>query len=180
MNQKLTRQLFEKYPKIFAGKDKPITESLISFGLECDIGWYWLIDQLCGAIQSYVDSRNEGVRIRNKGKSELNCIECGKEKDDSCHIKYGADVDNPRKHEFVKASLEEEWQVEATQVKEKFGGLRFYINGADDTVYGMITLAEHMSYGICEMCGTTENVTPTSGWIKYLCQKCKVERENKK
>lgn len=44
-------------------------------------------------------------------------------------------------------------QVIATQVKEKFGGLRFYVDGADDYQRGMIDLAEELSTSICEKCG---------------------------
>ncbi len=29
------------------------------------------------------------------------CVQCGKEEDAPLHIRYGADVNNPRKHEFV-------------------------------------------------------------------------------
>jgi len=74
--------------------------------------------------------------------------------------------------------MEKAYQVEAVQVKEKFGGLRFYINGANDTVYGMIDLAEHMSYGICEECGTLKNVKQRSdGWIRTLCGSCNLKRK---
>lgn len=67
-------------------------------------------------------------------------------------------------------------QVEATQVKEKYGGLRFYISGGDKDIFGMISLAEHMSEYICEHCGSIENVSKnTKGWIRTLCNKC---REN--
>ena len=63
-------------------------------------------------------------------------------------------------------------QIEATQVKEKFGGLRFYTNGATDKQEGMISLAEFMSYQICEECGSTNNVKQTEGYIRALCEKC--------
>lgn len=63
-------------------------------------------------------------------------------------------------------------QVEVVQVKEKFGSLRFYVNGADDTIYGMIWLAEGMSYNICETCGSTTDIIHTSGWIKTTCRSC--------
>lgn len=63
-------------------------------------------------------------------------------------------------------------QVEAVQVKEKFGQLRFYINGADDYVHGMISLAETMSYATCEMCGSTTDIMHTSGWVKTICGAC--------
>jgi len=68
-------------------------------------------------------------------------------------------------------------QVVTTQVKEKFGGLRFYINGGDDYISGMISMTESMSYYICEKCGSTDDVAQTRGWINTLCKKCMKERE---
>lgn len=56
MNQELTKKLFEKYPKIFSGKDKPVTENLMSFGFEHGDGWYKLIDGLCDHIQTFLDN----------------------------------------------------------------------------------------------------------------------------
>jgi len=65
-------------------------------------------------------------------------------------------------------------QVEAVQVKEKFGGLRFYTNGEDKKHSGMIWLAESMSLHICEECGTTKNVSQNEqGWIRTLCKECR-------
>lgn len=44
-------------------------------------------------------------------------------------------------------------QVIAAQVKEKFGGLRFYVHERSDRQQGMITLAQAMSYRICDVWG---------------------------
>lgn len=75
-------------------------------------------------------------------------------------------------------------QVEATQVKEKYGGLRFYytILHSDKEnkwrerhcgeIDGMISFAEYLSEDTCEDCGTMENVSQTKGWITTLCKKC--------
>ncbi len=63
-------------------------------------------------------------------------------------------------------------QVEAEQVKEKFGGLRFYVSGGDEVTDKMITKAEEDSYTICESCGSTVGVHQTESWIKTLCSKC--------
>ena len=42
-------------------------------------------------------------------------------------------------------------QIEAVQVKTKFGGLRFYTNCTDDAfILGLIRMAESMSYNIKE------------------------------
>ena len=68
-------------------------------------------------------------------------------------------------------------QTEASQVKEKFGALRFYVNGADDYIYGMISLAETMSYSTCESCGATTDIIHTKGWIQTLCKSCSTEKK---
>jgi len=74
--------------------------------------------------------------------------------------------------------------VEAVQVKEKFGGLRFYIGPViqdkADEVYDAISEAESESFKTCEYCGTKENVTTKGpGWIKTLCNDCRKERSEK-
>ena len=67
-------------------------------------------------------------------------------------------------------------QIEAAQVKQKFGGLRFYVDHATDVMYEIIHFAEHLSYSICEQCGTTKDVSSTKGaWISMLCPECKEE-----
>ena len=75
---------------------------------------------------------------------------------------------------YIGANKKE--QVEATQVKEKYGGLRFYYCGGSDLIDGMVWLAESMSYIICEQCGSIEGVTQTKGWIVTLCKKCMDKR----
>ena len=66
----------------------------------------------------------------------------------------------------------EEPQVEASQVKEKFGGLRFYTSGHSDFVNGLITLTEHLSKNTCSVCGSVKNITKTKGWIRTVCKSC--------
>ena len=69
-------------------------------------------------------------------------------------------------------------QLEAVQVKEKFGSLRFYSHGGDDIIFGMLWLAEGMSGDICERCGSTEEITQTKGWISTLCSKCLEDQDH--
>lgn len=63
-------------------------------------------------------------------------------------------------------------QVEAVQVKEKFGGLRYYVDGGDNNTDLLIDIAERESYYVCENCGTRENIGRTDGWITTICKKC--------
>jgi len=58
--------------------------------------------------------------------------------------------------------------VVALQVKEKFGGLRFYVSGGDQYTAGLIWLADHLSTMICEECGAP-GLQTGSDWIKTRC-----------
>lgn len=58
--------------------------------------------------------------------------------------------------------------VEVLQVKEKFGGLRFYVGGAPDEVYDAIRKAEDLSLTICMICGAPGKPRG-GGWILTLC-----------
>ena len=62
-------------------------------------------------------------------------------------------------------------QVVAVQVKEKFGGLRFYYDGGDDYIEGLVQMAEMISERTCEVCGNKSTLYQT-GWHKILCIKC--------
>lgn len=58
--------------------------------------------------------------------------------------------------------------VIATQVKEKYGTLRFYYTGSDDYIDGVVAMAEYMSGVTCETCGAPGEIRE-DGWIRTLC-----------
>lgn len=63
------------------------------------------------------------------------------------------------------------WDGDLHQIKEKFGGLRFYIGEGNDAIYTYIDAAEMLSLTTCEICGKPGS---TSGWgrnwIRTLCK----------
>lgn len=67
-----------------------------------------------------------------------------------------------------------------SQVKEKFGGLRYYASAADASeetaqqFYDLIREAEEKSYEICESCGQPGRLSRrgNAGWYKTLCPEC--------
>ena len=81
---------------------------------------------------------------------------------------------------LCKRLLENGDPPEAVQVKEKFGGLRFYVNSANNKQYDLISEFENFSYRVCEKCGSTDTVVQTKGWISSLCKNCIKEKENGK
>jgi len=70
-------------------------------------------------------------------------------------------------------------QVEVNQIKEKFGGLRFYYSGGDDEISGMVRMAESWADRSCEECGSI-GTTRNGGWIKTLCDRHEAERQERR
>ena len=133
MNKELQTKLAEAYPKIFKNVD---------FGIECNDGWYDLLDSLCYRISIHCTAQN---------------------------TRYIVETD---KYEFVVEGDPEYMQVVAAQIKEKMGELRFYTDGGDATTEGMIQMAEQMSTRICELCGSPAKTSRDSGWLHTTCDAC--------
>jgi hypothetical protein len=65
--QKSYDALYNKYPDMFQNRHKSIQESCMAFGIECDLGWYKILSNLC-----YEISQHEGHITNEKnllGKS---------------------------------------------------------------------------------------------------------------
>jgi hypothetical protein len=140
MREELDNYLCQTYPKMFADRNKPMTETAMCWGFECGDGWFNILNMLCQNIQHHIDWAN-------------------------------------RESEVVP-------QVVLQQVKEKFGTLRFYYQGGDDYIRGMVSLAESMSGVTCEGCGNqAETNWPKAenggigGWVRTICAPCEEKRE---
>lgn len=62
-------------------------------------------------------------------------------------------------------------QVQATQVKEKYGTLRFYYLGGNEYINGLVSMAESISGVTCEICGSP-GASTGGGWIRTICPTC--------
>ena len=142
MHDLLDKYLCQKYPKIFADRNKPMSETCMCWGFSCGNGWFSLIDDLCSSIQHYIDQPH--WIPKNDGSGEYEAPPPGTTR---CP------------------------QLVADQVKEKFSGLRFYCHGGDEYIRGMVDLAEDMSYRICEVCGRMDSEVGrnSKGWIRTTC-----------
>lgn len=65
----------------------------------------------------------------------------------------------------------------ASQVKEKFATLRFYMTSATDEMYDLISKAEARSSKTCEVCGQP-GVLRQGGWLQTLCDEHANGRES--
>lgn len=86
------------------------------------------------------------------------------------HIQTYIDWNNTRAERHPGSCYKTVEQVKVEQIKEKFGGLRFYYSGGNDTISGMVTMAESWAEHSCETCGDIGK-RRSGGWIRTLCDK---------
>ena len=181
MREELDNQLCQKYPKIFRDRHGDMKETLMCWGFECGDGWYNIINQLCSNIQHHIDWRqqqhdrdvkyNEMVQAGLAGNLELLEEYYRGWLNAEDRIAEALERGPTKVTEPVQ-------QVVAVQIKEKFGTLRFYTNGGDDIIDGMIRMAESMSGVTCEKCGSPAK-RRDGGWIRTLCDKHEEEYQNR-
>lgn len=75
-------------------------------------------------------------------------------------------------YELTKNLIEEliaiGWDKRLAQAKEKFGGLRFYLDTYPENSHDIIHKYEDLSYKTCEKCGK-DGVLRKSNWLLTLC-----------
>lgn len=118
-------------------------------GVAVGDGWHDLVDTLTNSIYTYVTNR----RVRREYLTNNN----------------PHNLPIPEYMEFPAVR----------QIKEKFGGLRYYIDGGDEYIAGMIDFAEYMSVKICEECGAPGRQR-SGGWIRTLCDTHEAEYQARK
>lgn len=69
------------------------------------------------------------------------------------------------------------WDGALTQVKEKFGELRFYADNLTEDMWKLVDDAEFKSRRTCEDCGVYDTKlirrAADKGWIRALCESCR-------
>lgn len=155
MKKQYDEYLCANYPKLYKGRHGDMMKTCMVWGFDTGDGWFNVLNGLSLMIQSHINGRtHERWRIRrSKRKYDLMSDE---EKAKNSWL--NRDEMPPRVP-----------QVVALQVKEKFGGLRFYYEGGDDTISEYVAMAEAMSYITCEECGAPGSRSD-GGWIKVVCR----------
>lgn len=182
MKLELDKLLCEKYPKMMVNRNNNMQETCMCWGFECGDGWFNILDQLMSEIQHHIDWKekqragaaryNEMATQAKAGNFELFEQDMKALPNDEYKEKRLAEI-VAGDFRPVPESIP---QVTLDQVKEKFGTLRFYYSGGDDTIDGMVRLAESMSGVTCEECGNIGE-RRGGGWIHTFCTPCEQARE---
>ena len=164
MNRHYDRYLVKKYAPMFRDRYGDMRTTAMCWGFECGDGWFHIINNLCGLIcAKWLRAKENYDEI--KGRIGLRQFEWAGDKE----------WNNIVTEEMIakaKARMHEEYEKipVVTQVKEKYGGLRFYVHGATEEQYAMIHFAEAMSYETCDVCGD-KGKPNRGGWITTRCAK---------
>jgi hypothetical protein len=62
--------------------------------------------------------------------------------------------------------------IQVTEIKEKYGGLRIYLDGDTDEIFELTQMAEEQSYNVCELCGKPGKLHRVNGWYMTRCEEC--------
>ena len=126
-------ELRQRYPRFFRQPGRRLNENRAPFderGIECGDGWFDLIDRLCSACESEIDSlAAQGIPA-------------------------------------------DDWPRVA-QIKEKMGGLRFYVRGqlSEALRTQISTTAYEESLCTCEQCGAPGKLRE-GPWQRTCCDTC--------
>ena len=123
-------------------------EFIVPCYAECSEGWMSLVKVLLDKIDGHINSNfsQQEWQFNNSKKGFWNFL----------------------KRLFKKQKDPVRMSFKIDQIKEKFGGLRFYYEGGDEYISGLISMAESFSYKICYFTGKPAT-KKTSPWILNVC-----------
>lgn len=149
MKKELTEKLCNDFPLLYADRRKSPKETMMCFGFECGDGWFDLIYNLSNKLEAEIKRTRPNIIFR--GAQWL-----------FYYFRRLFHIGHPFPPFYPRA----------VQVKEKFGGLRFYMTSETTEMSDFIRVAENISYKTCEICGK-DGEPSEAGWITTLCENCR-------
>jgi len=176
MKKELDEELCRKYPLLYADRGASMQVTCMCWGFDTGPGWFKIIDELSAKLEPLIAALPDDCECgwgegpthpRHEGECKLCSEDIAKRPFYEFHGKqYPREV----------CSRFQSVRPRASQVKEKFGGLRFYMTTSTDEMDNLISEAEALSYKTCEDCGQPGKPND-DGWISTLCEKCRKERK---
>lgn len=160
----------ERFPILFADSKKSMKETCMCWGIECPIGWYHILDQLCTAIEFHNNefARKYGIAV---------IADQVKEKFGTLRFYYSVrGIALLERENDPPIIVDQDCATEDSRRKIAID----YLEMLADNFIGE---AEKMTYNTCADCGKPldkDDRVETKGWISYVCKKCNGEREKRR
>jgi hypothetical protein len=171
MKRELDEQLCRLAPHLFADRYGDMRQTCMMWGFDTGDGWFELLKEsalkleplIVAYIKDHPEKRNPfpwflmdswyGIKLSIQHPHLALC----------------------RFREWLQVALDLEdaqpWWPRVSQVKEKYGTLRFYMTSGTDEMYAITDKAESQSSTICETCGKKGKVRGR-GWYYTRCATC--------
>lgn len=177
MKKELDEKLTKAFPFLYADRHGDMRSTCMCWGFSCGDGWFDIIWNLSKKLEPL-------IRKFLKENPNLSCATCGCEKEKhygsatlspgrclAIHKDPTSKEEPPGNYRACFCESYRSSHPRAAQVKEKYGGLRFYMTSGTDEIFDLIKKAEELSYKTCENCGEP-GYQRSGGWIYTLCDTC--------
>lgn len=175
MDRKLDNQLCSIAPHLFGDRYASMQNTALCWGFECGSGWYKLLEEAADALEplivEYINKNpypNEFPwwifsRYNWKIVFQMRCYSF-------LAIWNWALI-------AIGLQQPEPWWPRASQVKEKYGTLRFYLTSGTEEMYAITDKAESRSETTCEICGKAGK-RRGDFWLSTRCSPCWKKEQN--
>lgn len=171
MNAENTKKLLKRFPHLYYQYYWPMTHTCMCWGFDCGDGWFDIIWQLSLAIE-------DELKL-TKFKWLLNTLKVKfAEKWNLLMWKFQPKFMCKKVTvlgEYPRFMMRVDHGFSVSQVKEKYGTLRFYCSG-NDRVFQLTNLAERASELTCEQCGQYGKMRGHS-WLYVACDEHTKEQD---
>jgi hypothetical protein len=150
MTEQQYENLAKRWPDLF--------QKAGDFEFSIGEGWYDIVDVLCGFLSHDIETAKRRLKYAMENPD----------------AKFKQSIAELEKN--VADALEK--LPVLAQVKEKFGTMRFYVDGGTHEMHNYIEFAEAMTSRTCEVCGD-RGKSRSGGWVRVLCDKHSREQDEK-
>lgn len=185
MRADLDAKLVREHPILFGDRHGDMRRTAMCWGFECGDGWYSLLKEAADKLEPLCRAVYEKEAVKEKKwykYARLPAVWAARFPWRwLSHYLFVAvrkitkiiapGIDNGI--EFYGGS-----PCRASQVKEKFGTLRFYMTAETKEMRPIIEEAERKSAVTCEQCGKKGKLRG-NGWLYTACAACHKKRENR-
>lgn len=153
----------DRFPILFQDSKKPMTETCMCWGIECPIGWFHILEQLCTVLEFY-----NMEFVKNHGIAVI----AAQVKEKFGTLRFYYDVRPVGENGIVKYEPDE---LPTDKDRQRMIAMDYLEMLADN----IIREADNMTEKTCADCGVPlddENFVETKGWISYICKECDEKR----